>query len=39
LYEKLIDCKRRLLFTIHELAPGFISHVVSSDVGDDNADP
>ncbi len=39
LYEKLIDCKRRLLLTIHELAPGFISHLVSSDVGDDNADP
>ncbi len=39
LYEKLIDCKRRLLLTIRELAPGFVSHVVSSDAGDDDADP
>jgi hypothetical protein len=39
LYEKLIDCKRRLLLTIHELALGFVSHVVSSDAGDDDADP
>jgi hypothetical protein len=39
LYEKLIDCKRRLLLTIRELTLGFISHLVSSDVGDDNADP
>jgi hypothetical protein len=39
MYEKLIDYKRRLLFTIHELAPGFVSHVVSSDAGDDDADP
>jgi hypothetical protein len=39
LYEKLINCKRRLLLTIRELAPGFVSHVVNSDAGDDNADP
>jgi hypothetical protein len=39
LYEKLIDCKRRLLLTIRELAPGFVSHIVGSDAGDDNADP
>ncbi len=29
LYEKLMDCKRRLLLTIRELAPGFVNHVVS----------
>jgi hypothetical protein len=39
LYEKLINCKRHLLLTICELAPGFVSHVVSSDAGDDDADP
>ncbi len=38
LYEKVIDCKRRLLFTIRELALRFVSHVVSSDAGDDDAD-
>jgi hypothetical protein len=39
LYEKLIDCKRRLLLTIRELTPGFINHVISSDARDDDADP
>jgi len=39
LYEKLIDYKRRLLLTIRELALGFVNHVVSSDAGDDHADP
>ncbi|CAK9230824.1 unnamed protein product [Sphagnum troendelagicum] len=39
LYEKLIDCKRRLLLTIRKLAPRFVSHVVSSDANDDDADP
>ncbi|CAK9226006.1 unnamed protein product [Sphagnum troendelagicum] len=39
LYEKLIDCKRRLLLTICELALGFVSHVVSSNADDDDADP
>jgi hypothetical protein len=39
LYEKLIDCKCHLMFTIRELAPGFINHVGSFDVGDDNANP
>jgi hypothetical protein len=39
LYEKLIDCKRRLLLTIRELAPGFVSHIVSSDAGDGDANP
>jgi hypothetical protein len=38
LYEKLINCKRHLLFTIRELAPGFVSHIVSSDARDDDAD-
>ncbi|CAK9858898.1 unnamed protein product [Sphagnum jensenii] len=38
LYEKLIDYKRRLLLTIRELALSFVSHNVSSDVGDDDAD-
>ncbi|CAK9203904.1 unnamed protein product [Sphagnum troendelagicum] len=39
LYEKLIDCKRHLLLTIRELAPGFVSHIVSSDAGDCDANP
>jgi hypothetical protein len=39
LYEKLIDCKRRLLLTIRELARGFISHIVSFDASDDDANP
>ncbi|CAK9868208.1 unnamed protein product [Sphagnum jensenii] len=39
LYEKLIDCKCRLLLTIRELAPHFVSHIVSSDASDDDVDP
>jgi hypothetical protein len=39
LYEKLIDCKRRLLLTIRELTPGFVNHVISSNARDDDADP
>ncbi len=39
LYEKLIDCKCRLLLTIRELAPRFVGHIVSSNAGDDNVDP